>query len=487
MKQLAKASAVLGIAQVLGLFFKVVNTKFLAVFLGPYGVGIFNQIIFFYMWVTLFNSLGTRQGIVKYVSEYNAGGDYEEIKKIVVTLGGLLFALSLVVAVISYFFAARISFLLFASYEYTKLVALACLAIPQTILMSFYLSLIYAFRPIKQISFFIVAESALAVLLLVPMVYFFGLPGAVANIILLTSCQLLMVWWIYHRYCPVKVGLRDFRLFELAAIQRVMNYGLVHLVVQVVQYLVLTILFRRLIITNLGIEANGIYSPAYGMSFQSMLIISATIYIYSFTKISEAKQLSEVRSEVSNLLRLGLLIMTPVFFVLISYRKFLIILLYTDKFLPVTQIMPIQFVGDFFRIIGLAVALPLLARANLKAMLGFDLSMYLIFYGLASVLVPKYGLTGAAVSYLTMYVLYLLAVLPYMRHYIGFRLEKKNYWLILLSFTVLIIAGRLDLGLAHLIPVTILLLGSWGMLSLTKEEKKYVREKMGEVLVKVRS
>ncbi len=486
MKQLAKATAALGIAQVLALLFKLVNTKFLAVFLGPYGVGIFNQIVFFFMWAVLFNSLGTRQGLVKYVSEYNARGDFEEIKKIMVTLGVLLFAFSLVVTAVSYFLAARISFLLFASYEYTKLVAIACLAIPQTILMTFYLSLVYAFRPIKQISFFIVAESALAVLLLVPMVYFFGLTGAVTNISLLTFCQLLMVWWMYHRYCPVRVGLRDFRLFELAALRRVMNYGLVHLVVQVVQYLVLTILFRRLIITNLGIEANGIYSPAYGMSSQAILIISATIYIYSFTKISEARQLSEVRSEVSNLLRLGLLIMTPVFFILISYRKFLILLLYTDKFLPVTQIMPIQFMGDFFRIIGLAVALPLLARANLKAMFVFDLSMYLVFYGIASVLVPKYGLTGAAVSYLAMYVLYLLAVLPYMRHYIDLRLEKKNYWLILLSFLVLITAGQLDLGLGYLIPATILLLGSWGMLSLTKEEKQYVREKMGEVLVKVR-
>ena len=91
MKQLVKASVILLIAQVCAMAFKLVNTKFLAVFLEPFGLGIFNQIAFFYNWIRIVTTLGTRQGVTKYVSEYYANGKDEEIKSIIVTLFCLLF------------------------------------------------------------------------------------------------------------------------------------------------------------------------------------------------------------------------------------------------------------------------------------------------------------------------------------------------------------------------------------------------------------
>jgi O-antigen/teichoic acid export membrane protein len=487
MKQLVKASVMLGVAQAVALVFKLVNTKFLAVFLEPYGVGVFNQLVFFHLWIILLTALGTGQGIVKYVSEYNADGKYEEIRKIVVTLGVLLFSLSLVVALAIYLFADRISFLLFGNTEYTNLISLLPFAIPQAILMGFYFCLVQGFRPIKQLSLFMVAQAGIGVLILIPLVYFWNLRGAVFNIIMVGLGELAMIRWIYHRYCPVKVSLRDFKLFEFKSVYQVINYGMVHLIVYVVQYLVLTILFRRLIITRLGIEANGVYSPAYGLSYQSMLLIHYTIHIYSFTKISEAKQLSEVNAEVNNLLRTALLIMTPVLFVLIGYREWLILLLYTDKFLAVTRIMPVQFMGDFFRVIGLAVALPIFARANLKAMLAFDASIHLVFYGIAYLMIPKYGLLGAAASYLMMYLLYLMAVFPYMRSYIKFRFEKNNCLLMGFSFLTLIVASTLKLSLGYLIMTTVVVLGAWSLVVLTKAEKRYVREKVADIWFKAKN
>lgn len=485
MKQLLKASAMLGAAQALAMVFKLVNTKFLAIYLGPSGVGVFYQVVFLYMWIQLFTSF--RQGIIKYVSEYNADEKYEEIKKVIVTLGVILFGISLVVALFIYLFADRISFLLFGNYKYTDLVCLISFAVPQLILMDLHFSLVQSFRPIKQISLFMVSEAGVGLLILVPLVYFWGLRGAVLQVIMLGICQLLIIGWIYHKYFPVKVSPWNIKLFDFRAVYKIINYGLVHLIVLVIQHMVLTILFRRLIITHLGIEANGIYAPAYGLSFQSMFLIYFTIYIYSFTKISAAKQLSEITGEVNNLLRMALLLMTPVLFVLISYRKWLILLLYTDKFLPVTQIMPIQFIGDFFRIIVLAVALPIFARANLRAMLFFDITVHFIFYGIACIMIPKYGLMGAAIAYLTLYVLYLMMVYPYMRSYINFRFEKSNYLLMGSSFLVLIVAGWLNLALGYLIMATVAVLGTWSMVVLAKEEKKYLWEKTADVWLKAKN
>ncbi len=478
MKELVKASAVLAIAQVAALLIKLVNTKVLAVLLGPYGVGIYNQIGFFFVWMLVFVALGTRQGIIKYVSEHKAKGNYEEIKKIVVTLGIVLVSFSLVITVLSFLFADHISFLLFGSAEYSNLITIVTLAIPQGILMGFYYSLVQGVRPIKQISFIMLSEAVLGFVFLIPMVYFWGVKGAVGSFILIGLCQLGVVWWIYHKQSPVKVTLLDFKLFELKSIYEVINYGFIHLIVQVVQYLVITILFRRLIITSLGIEANGIYSPAYGLASQAVLLVKFTVYIYSFSIISEAKELWEISNEVNNLLRVSLLIMTPVFYILISYRKWLVLFLYTDKFLPVTSIMPLQFIGDFFKVIGLAFALPIFARAKLKAMLGFDVISHFIFYLIASVAVPIYGLLGAAGSYTAMYVLYALAVLPYIRRHVNFEFEKINYLLMGLSLLILIIASKLNLSFQYSIVTTVVILGAWCMIVLTEKEKRYAVDKL---------
>jgi len=178
--------------------------------------------------------------------------------------------------------------------------------------------------------------------------------------------------------------------------------------------------------------------------------------------------------------------MSPIFFILTSYRRWVVLFLYSPKFLPVISILPFQFLGDIFKIMGWTVALPLSARAYLKAMLGFEVGTSVVFYLMAHFLIPTYGLRGAAFSYLLMYLLHFTVVSPYMHRLIGFRFEKANYPLIIGAILLLISGAFLDITPGYQIPLTLIIITCWISFVLKKHEKKYLKEKIASVMLRLR-
>lgn len=484
MKRLFKATVILGGATVIATLVKIVNTKVLAIFLGPSGVGVFYQLVFFMQLMYIFTCFGIRMGVTKYLSELKAKKEHEGIRVIVLTCIAFLLIFSFLTSSMAFINAEIISEFLLGTSEYAHYVKIVALAIPVGVLMDFSQGILFGFRMVNSIAAFNIAESILCAMVFLPLVYFLGLDGATFSVITTYFIQLALLVFILKRYSEVPLS---FNIFEWAKVKfssifHVIRYGAVNLIITLARDLALTVLFRRLIIFHLGIEANGIYSPAFGISIQLYLLVAVAMYGYSFSRISEAKDKSEIIQEVNHLIRTVLLIMGPVIFVLIGFRREIVLLLYTDKFLQVTPIMPIQYLGDFFKLLVLAISLPIHARADLKAMFFFEIGIYVTFYLLARTLIPTMGLMGTGWAYLLMYLIYFIVVTPYVMKKFHLKLEGKNIWIILTSFLLILAGSQLNLGLSGMIPATIVLLGVWAGVTLTREEWAFGLEKSKEYL-----
>lgn len=487
MKQLLKATAILGSATVIATCLKIVTTKFLAVFIGPLGIGVFYQMVYFVQLMDMFTCFGMRMGVTKYLSEFRTKQDDQGIRVLVLTCMVSLLLFSIFSSLTAYIFAATISRFLFGTSQYAHYVRFVVLAVPVGVLMELNQGILFGFRMVKPIAAFKIAESVLTAAVFLPLIYYLGLSGAMIGIITTLSIQFALSILLLKRYSPIPLSFNIFKwtLIKFRSISKVIQYGSVTLIITFFRDLILTIFFRRLIILHLGIEANGIYSPAYGFSLQMVLLVSTAVYAYSFSKISEAKEISEISSQVNELIRTLLLIMTPVIFLLIGFRKQLILLMYTDKFLPVTQVLPVQFIGDFFKLLVWAISLPIHARADLKGMLCFEIGIYIFFYLTARSLIPSMGLMGAGWSYLLLYLVYFVAVTPYVIKRFDLKFERKNLWIIGTSFSLLLIGCQLKMGIPGMIFSSVVLLSVWAGLTLTRGEWKFGLEKSREYAGKV--
>jgi O-antigen/teichoic acid export membrane protein len=486
MKRLFKATVILGSATIIANFVKIVNTKFLAIFLGPSGVGVFYQLVFFMQLAYLFTCFGTRMGVTKYLSELKTRQDHESIQVIVLTCIVFLLFFSFLTSTTAFLYAGAVSRFLFGTAEYANYIQIIVFAIPIGVLMDFGQGILFGFRMVNSIAAYNLSESILCAAVFLPLIYFLGLDGAIVSIITTYSIQLFLVIYIIKRYSAIPISFNIFKrvLIKFPAITKVIRYGAVSLIITFARDLSLTILFRKLIISHLGIEANGIYAPAFGISFQIWLLVAVAMYAYSFSRISEAKDNAEICMEVNHLIRTVLLIVGPIIFILIGFRSQVILLLYTGKFLPVTKIMPIQFLGDFFKLLVLSISLPIHARADLKAMFFYEIGIYLFFYLTAYTLIPSMGLMGTGWSYFLMYLVYFIVVTPYVVKKFHLRLERKNIWMMITSFLLLLIGSQLKMNLSGMFFVSIVLLAAWAVLSLTREEWEFGWRKSKEYLGK---
>ena len=118
MKKFYKATAVMGVSTFVTMLIGFARAKFLAVTLGPDGVGIFSQAVTFFQSAETLCGLGISLGITKYVSEAWKSRSFRSARDIAVSSLGLQTAAFAVFFLAAVLFAGNISRFVFSSVDY---------------------------------------------------------------------------------------------------------------------------------------------------------------------------------------------------------------------------------------------------------------------------------------------------------------------------------------------------------------------------------
>ena len=112
-------------------------------------------------------------------------------------------------------------------------------------------------------------------------------------------------------------------------------------------------------------------------------------------------------------------------------------LFYSGKFIPALDLLPIQFLGDYFRCAAWMFGIWLVPRERLRPWVLFELIYGASMLGAFVILEPRLGLKSAVVAYVIAHVTH--AVLHYWlaRRRVNFRLGPANRRLLLGSFALM--------------------------------------------------
>jgi hypothetical protein len=113
-------------------------------------------------------------------------------------------------------------------------------------------------------------------------------------------------------------------------------------------------------------------------------------------------------------------------------------LFYSPKFRPALELLPFQFLGDYFRAAAWMFGIWLVPRNRLRPWVLFDVVYGLVILGAFLFLVDRVGVRAIVIAYVLAHVSH--AVLHYglARHAIGFRLGRDNRVLLLGSLALLL-------------------------------------------------
>ena len=398
---------------------RVIKSKFIALFLGPVGMGISSLLHTTAELISASTNLGLKTSGVKTVSAAYGDNDHTTIAKTVTVLRRLIMLTGLIGTAICAVFAPLWSNVSFGNDEYVGAFIFVSLLILFEQLNNGELVLLQGMRQKKSLARANVIGQTLSLLWTVPLYYFYGL-NAIVWVLVLSP----LIAFCISRYYTYKLKLDTARVTwrETLQIGREMIKLGFFLSLQFLMQQAIVFIIRNFVSARGGVVEVGLYSAGTAIVTIYLGLVFSAIATDYYPRLAATKSNEELRTAVHTQAEISILLFAPLIVAFFVFIKPIIILLYSDKFLPIEGMMYWAVGATLMQAMGWAVSYTLLAKAKpyqffLNEVLASCYTVPLTLVGYAI-----YGLAGFGIATLIGYSIYLFQVLIITR-----RLFKFSY------------------------------------------------------------
>lgn len=424
-QEIFKATSLFGGVQVINIIIAVIRSKFVAVFLGPTGMGIAGLLISTTDFLARLTNLGLGTSSVKNVAEAASTNDDLRVSVVITVLRRLVWFTGLAGLVITAVLSPVLSQITFGNKDYSAAFVWISVTLLFQQLTSGQLVVLQGLRRLDSLAKANLLGSIIGLAVIIPIYYFFRIDGIVPAIILVSFISLALSWFYSRKVAikSIKISTRE-TLFEgrdmvkmgiLLSLSGLISLGVAYVI--------------RIYISNTGgVEQVGLYSAGFaiintyvGMIFTAM----GTDYYPRLSSVAsnnmKAKEMINQQGEIA------ILILAPILTVFLIFINWVIILLYSEKFIAVNEMIQWAALGMYFKAISWSIAYVFLAKGAARLFFWNELIANLLMLGLNIVGYRIAGLEGLGISFLVGYLLYLIQVYIIASTKFSFRFSKDFY------------------------------------------------------------
>lgn len=424
-----KYAGIFGGVQGANIFISLVRNKCLALLLGPSGMGL----------ISLFNStigllanvsnLGLPVSGVKTISEKLESGHEAEVFETV----NLIRSWSVLAALLGMLLCIVCSPLLdkftFTWGNHVLHFVLLSPVVAMTVLAGGELAVLKALRQLKALALVSLYTMLASLFVSVPVFYFWGQRGIVPVLLLQVFFQLLLVLFWSYRKVPLQLS---FSTSVLAGGRTIVNLGLAFVAAGVFNSAA-EFFMRSFLSRTAGLEVVGLFNAACSLVLLYSGVIFASLETDYFPRLSAVGKNDRLKMNtcVNRQIEVNILLIGPLACLLVWALPFLIPVLYNSKFLGMLSLAQWTTMALLFRAVYLPIEyLPLTQGASRVYLCQEALSVLLLFVAQIIGFLCA-GLPGMGIGMLIAYLLEMLGVIIYNRHYFSFRLSTPA-WIYLL-------------------------------------------------------
>ena len=411
-KPLFIATSLNGISIIFKICIGFVTSKVIAIFVGPSGMALLGNLRNFLTSTEAFATLGFENGVVKYVAEHK-----KEEQKLQQTLSTILISvlsICIVLSVILFFFSNYFNTSIFgATYQYAFVFKALAVALPFYIGNIFLIATINGLGEYKKVIYLNSIGSCIGLLVSMLLIWYWQTEGALLSIILTPSLLFLVSFISINKELKM-IKTIHFKFYDVFFLKSLSSYSLMAFVSAVVGPIVL-LAIRKNIIVTLGIEQAGFWEAMTRISSYSFLFITSLIGIYFLPKLALAKDNQETKllfwEYYKGILPLFMLGMVVIYF----SRDFIIQILFTRAFLPVSKLFFWQLIGDVFKAASFILGYQFYAKKLTKAFVVFELFSLSVLYFSSIYCMTLFNIEGVVMGYAITYAVYFLTLSVYFR------------------------------------------------------------------------
>lgn len=432
-----KATSLFGGLQVYQIVIQILRSKFVAVLLGPEGMGISGLLHSGTQLVQSFTSFGLSQSAVRDVAEANGTGDATKVKRTISVLRKLVWVTGLLGMFVVILASPILSKTSFGDYSFTLSFVFLSIIMLFDQLSAGQKVALQGLRKYNYLAKATAIGITSGLIVSLPLYYFFGKDGIVPAFIINSFITLLLSKYFSDKLkikslkLPIKDCLKEGKKMMTLGIVMSLNGILVYACAYVV---------KAFISNNGGLAEVGLFNAGFtivnvyvGMVFSAM---STDYYPRLAAVCNDNDKCSELinrQSEVS------LLILAPVISIALIFTPLVLTILYSDKFVMANDYVRWALFGMLFRTLSWSIGNVFFAKGESKLCTFTSITFNILF--LLDDLIWYYfmGVAGLGISFATNYFIHLISVYLIARHRYSFSFGQQTIRLFvtLLFFSIL--------------------------------------------------
>ncbi len=335
-RSILKSSSVFGGIQVFNILVSAVRLKFVALILGPAGIGVAGLYNSLSLTLQQFASLGVNLAVVKETAA--SRGNTDSLRHILTAVRTLVMFLALAGALACLIFPGFLSQLTFGNDRYTGGLRLLSASVFFAVAGGATMSVLQGMHEVKRLSKASVIGSLVGLLVGVPMYWIWGTDGIVPAMVALSFATFAWYWWSLRQALDCSPAKWSSEV-HIPILRRIVMMGLI---------LMSNDLFRNLVnyIVNIYVRTRGgevevgLFSSCNTMTSQYSAIVFTAMAMDYLPRLSAVAGDNRRMCEVVNrqMEVVGLLI-CPVVCAVIFLAPWVIRLLQTSEFLAATPLL----------------------------------------------------------------------------------------------------------------------------------------------------
>lgn len=423
------SSALIGGSSAFNVAFRIVRTKVMAMILGPAGVGLLGLYGSVSDLTRSIAGMGINTSGVRQIAAAAGTGDERRVAGTVKALRRTAVACAALGALLLLVFRNAIAQVTFGDTRHGGAIALLALAVYLTIIADARTAVVQSMRRIADLARITIFGSFFGAVGSIAVVYFYfrrGVPedGVVPSLIAFAAATIAVSWW-YSR----KIRLQAFAMTTREIVAETADLLKMGVVFMASGFFILGSGYatRAIVVRLLGLEAAGFYHSAWavgGLYIGFILDAMAADFFPRLTAVADDN--AECNRMVNEQAEAGLLLAGPGMVATLAFAPWVTTLLYSNKFGPAVGVLQWVCLGMVLRVVSWPMGYILLAKGLRRVFFWTELIKYSLSVALAWAGVVYFGLAGAGMGFLGMYVAYYLGIYVVVHRISGFSWSPAN-------------------------------------------------------------
>lgn len=413
---LLKTTFFSGISTGVSLICKLITNKIIAVYLGTNGMFLLGQLKDLINLGKITGTLGTENGVIKYVASYKE--DQNKMKSFLSTAFKLHLYFSLFVCIITLVFRDQISNYLFNDLKFSNAIALLSFSFITLSMYSFFMAVFNGLKKIKTYITINIISTIIASSLVIFLVLKFNIIGAFYALVLSQILGFIVSIFFIRKYNLISLDNFTLKL-DNTYFKNLTKFSYMAITAPICM-VGATLFIRFFLNDKLGSEYAGSWEGMWRISAIYIMFLTTTFKFYLIPTFSEISG-KALKKEVFKVWRLSIPSIIIITLAVYFLKDFIIPLLFSDEFILINSIILFHLLGDAIKVNSWVLGNILVAKANTKVFILFQIVWAIVFCSLVVILVKIYGFVGVSMAYFATYVLHFIAMNIYFRKLIWIR------------------------------------------------------------------